>query len=69
MTKAEQRKQQRAENLAVKAKFAKIAALREAGEHSTVRKLSDTWGKRRSNNVAGLYKAKNSKAGACHVSS
>ena len=46
----------------IRAKFSHIEAMREAGNHKGVRAMSDTWVKRKSNNVRGFYDPRKAKA-------
>ena len=45
----------------IRAKFSRIEALRESGNHRGVKAMSDTWVKRSSGNLRGFYDPRKAK--------
>lgn len=45
----------------IRAKFSRIEALRESGNHKDIKAMSDVWTKRVSSNVKGFYDQRKAK--------
>lgn len=56
------RKDARRAKRAAEAKFKKIAGMRKAGATKELKRMSDTWDKRRSTNTQGFYSERNRRA-------